>query len=160
MSSHLISFSQNLLPVAIIIYDHGDHDGGDGIMIMITDYLDDFGDAIGDDDDLVPLEAAERFVTTLRRLESPRAWFFNVWFARAWFFLPKSSSSKRLIWPCLFSTKVCMVIVNNIDNSEIVLKWLEQLLCDKVFGPLESRVWMQIKIVKLYFMEPPINITT
>ena len=73
MSSHLISFSQNLLPVAIIIYDHGD-----GIMIMITDYLDDFGDAIGDDDDLVPLEAAERFVTTLRRLESPRAWFFNV----------------------------------------------------------------------------------
>ena len=62
------------------------------------------------------------------------------------FFLPKSSSSKRLIWPCLFSTKVCMVIVNDIGNSEIVLKWLEQPSCDKVFGPLESRVWMHIKI--------------
>ena len=80
MSSHLIPFSQNLLPVAIISYDDyfDDHGGGDGSIILITDYLDDSGDAIGDDDDLVPLEAAERFVTTLRRLESPRAWFFNV----------------------------------------------------------------------------------
>ena len=52
MSSHLISFSQNLLPVAIISYDDyfDGHCGGDGSIILITDYLDDFGDAIGDDE--------------------------------------------------------------------------------------------------------------
>ena len=52
MSSHLIPFSQNLLPVAIISYDDyfDGHCGGDGSIILITDYLDDFGDAIGDDE--------------------------------------------------------------------------------------------------------------